>query len=174
MHYHCSKLYTVYKREIIQVVVWSRVSCTTNVQNNYTLSTSATVYKRLFGAVLVALPSFKNIHCLQARHILQLVVWGDASCTTTFSKRYTVYKLNIIQVVVWSRVSCTTTVQNYTLSTGATLYRRLFGAVLVALPLFKTIHCLQARHYSGGCLERCYLHYHVQNYTLSTCVTLYS
>ena len=129
MHHHCSKLYTVYKREIIQVVVWSRVSCTTNVQNNYTLSTSATVYKRLFGAVLVALPSFKNIHCLQARHILQLVVWGDASCTTTF--------------------------QNGTLSTSSTLYKWLFGAVLVALPLFKTIHCLQARHYTGGCLEPC-------------------
>ena len=129
MHYHCSKLYTVYKREIIQLVVWSRVSCTTNVQNNYTLSTSATVYKRLFGAVLVALPSFKNIHCLQARHILQLVVWGDASCTTTF--------------------------QNGTLSTSSKLYKWLFGAVLVALPLFKTIHCLQARHYTGVCLEPC-------------------
>ena len=127
MHYHCSKLYTVYdyKCDIIQVVVCSRVSCTTTVKN-YTLFTSATLYRWLFGAVLVALPVFKL---------------------------YTVYKRDIAQVVVWSRVSCTTTVQNYTLSTSATLYRWLFGAVLVALPVFKTIHCLQARHCTCGCLE---------------------
>ena len=183
MHYHCSKLYTVYKRDIIQVVVGSRVSCTTTVQN-YTLSTSATLYRWLFGAVLVALPLFKTIHCLQARHY-KLVVWGGAICTTTFQNHTLSTKRNIIQVVVWSRVTCTTTVQNYTLptsatlygwlfgavlvalplfkttlSTSATLYRWLLGAVLVALPLFKTIHCLQARHYTVGCLGRCYLHYH--------------
>ena len=122
MHYHCSKLYTVYRRDIIQVVVWSRVSCTTTVQN-YTLSTIATLFRWLFGAMLVALPC---------------------------SKLYTVYMRDIIQLVAWSGVSCTTTFQNYTLSTSATLYRWLSGAVLVALPLFKTIHCLPARHYTCG------------------------
>ena len=118
MHYHFSKLYTVYKRDIIQLIVWSRVRCTTTVQN-YTLSTSATLYRWLFGAVLVALPLFKTIHCLQAQ---------------------------LYNVVVWSRVSCTTTDQKYTLSTSATLYRWLFGAVLFALPRLKTVHSLQARH----------------------------
>ena len=153
MHYHSSKLYTVYKRGIIQVVVWSRVSCTTTVQN-YTRSTSATLYRWLFGAVLVALPLFITIHCLHARNY-------TGGCLEP-------------------RVSCTT-VQNYTLSTSATLRRWLFGAVLVALlllktihclqardctsgffgavlvalQLFKTVHCLQARHYTGGCLETC-------------------
>ena len=120
MHYHCSQLCTVYKRDIIHVVVWSRVSCTTTVQN-YAQSTSATLYMWFF----------------------------------------------------WSRVSCTTTVQNCTPSASGTLYRWLFGAVLVALPLFKTIHCPQARHYTGGCLEPCYLHYHCSKYTLSTSATLH-
>ena len=181
MPYHCSKRYTVYKRDIIQVVVWSGVICTTTVQNytfytvykrdiiqvvvwnrvictttveNCTLSTSATLYRWLFGAVLVALPLIKTIHCLQARHCTGGCL---EPCYLHYhcSKLYTVYKCDVIQVGVWSRVSCTNTVQNYTLSTSATLCRWLFGAVLVALPLFKTIHCLQARHYAGGCLERC-------------------
>ena len=161
------------------MVVWIRVSCTTTVQN-YTLSTSATLYRWLFGAVLVALPLLKTMHYPHARHYAGRCL---EPCLLHYhcSKLYTLYKRDILQVVVWSRVSCTTTVQNYTLSTSATLYmwffwsrvsctttvqnctpsasgtlyRWLFGAVLVALPLFKTIHCPQARHYTGGCLEPC-------------------
>ena len=146
---------------------------------NLVKSTSATLYRWLFGAVLVALPLFKTIHCLQARHYT-VGCLGRCYLHYHFSKLYTVYKRNIMQVVVWSRVTCTTTVQNYTLptsatlygwlfgavlvalplfkttlSTSATLYRWLLGAVLVALPLFKTIHCLQMRHYTVGCLEQC-------------------
>ena len=128
MHYHCSNLCTVHMRDIMQVVVWSRVSCTTTVQN-YTLSTSATFYRWLSGAVLVAPTTVQNY---------------------TLSTSATLYMW-----FFWSRVSCTTTVQNCTPSASGTLYRWLFGAVLVALPLFKTIHCPQARHYTGGCLEPC-------------------
>ena len=167
MHYHCSKLCTVYKRDIIHVVVWSRVSCTTTVQN-YALSTSATLYMWFFWSRVSCTTTVQN-YTVCKRDIIQVVVWSRVSCTTTVQnytlstsatlyrwlfgavlvalplfKIYTVYKRDIAQVVDWSGVSCTATFLNYTLSTSATLYRWLFGAVLVALPLFKTVHCLQA------------------------------
>ena len=95
-------LYTVYKRDIIQVVVWNRVICTTTVEK-CTLSTSATLYRWLFGAVIVAILLLKTIHC-RKRDIIQVVVWSSVSCTTTVQNYtlYTVYKRDIIQVVVWS------------------------------------------------------------------------
>ena len=130
MHYHYSKLYAIYKRGIIQVVVWSGVICTTTVQN-YTLYT---VYKR---------------------DIIQAVVYNRVSCTTMVQNCTLSTSATLHRWFFWSRVSCTTTVQNYTLSTSATLQRWLFGAVIFALPLFKTIHCLKVRHYTGGCLEPC-------------------
>ena len=130
MHYHCSKLYTVYKRDIIQVVVWSGVSCTTTVQN-YTLSTSARLYRWLSGAVLVALPLFKTIHCT----------------LSTSAKLYRwLFRTVLVALPRFKTIHCLPA-RHYTCGS--------FGAVLVALPLFKTVHHLQAGHYTGGCLEPC-------------------